>query len=253
MFFESSDFDLKILAVLYDDRYPHNGNSGMRPFYALSYRIEGDALFTFNNKNLYVKDNDLLICPKNYAYDIDAGREKLFIVHFDTNSKLPETLKKISVTAPKIFEREFLRLYAAWTAKRIGYEHECKYILHKIFMYAERECDKKYTKADQLSVAVDYIHDHFCDEEINISKLANLCSMSDTYFRKIFKKQFSITPLKYINRLRTERAAELLQSGYYTVTETAEKCGFENVYYFSLFIKKETGKTPSQICSINDK
>jgi len=247
MFFESSDFDLKILAVLYDDRYLHSGNSGQRPFYALSYRIEGDALFTFDNKNLYVNDNSLLLCPKNYAYDIDTGSEKLFVVHFDTDSKLPKTLKKLSVTTPEIFEKEFYRLYSAWTAKRIGYEHECKYILHKIFMYTERECAEKHSKSDQLSIAVDYIHDHFCDGEINVSKLADMCSMSETYFRQLFKKQFSLTPLKYINKLRKERAIELLQSGYYTVTEVSEKCGFENVYYFSLFIKKETGKTPSQI------
>ena len=128
--------------------------------------MEGDAVFESKGASLKAKSGDLMLCPKNCAYNIDGGKEKLITIHFDTNAKLPKSLKKLSVSNPEIFERDFSRLYSAWSSKRIGFEHECKYILYKIFMNTERE--------------------------------------------------------------------------------TAEKCGFENVYYFSLFIKKETGKTPSQ-------
>ncbi len=62
--------------------------------------------------------------------------------------------------------------------------------------------------------------------------------MSDTYFRKLFVERFSVTPLKYINRLKLNYAKELLLSDYYTVEEIAEKCGFNNINYFSLFIKR---------------
>lgn len=251
MFFESADFDFKILCVLKDNRPYCLGNSGNRPFYALSFRIEGDAVFESKGISIKAQSGDLMLCPKNCAYNIDGGKENLIIVHFDTNAKLPESLKKLSVSNPEIFERDFSRLYSAWSSKRIGFEHECKYILYKIFMNMERETAEISNNTDQISHAIDYIHEQFYDRDISISHLAKLCSMSDTYFRRLFKDRFGVTPLKYINNLRTSRAIELLQSGYYTVTETAEKCGFENVYYFSLFIKKETGKTPSQICNIN--
>ena len=98
-----------------------------------------------------------------------------------------------------------------------------------------------------MSDVVDFIHEHFCERDLTVESLAKMCSMSDTYFRKLFKKRFAVTPLKYINQLKVDYAVELLQSGYYTVSEVAEKTGFDNVYYFSLFIKKETGKPPSQI------
>ena len=85
---------------------------------------------------------------------------------------------------------------------------------------------------------VDYIHEHFSDADISVEKLAHMCKMSGTYFRKIFYSAFSTTPLKHINELRKKYALELLKSGYYTVGEAAEKCGFSNTYYFSSFIKK---------------
>ena len=70
--------------------------------------------------------------------------------------------------------------------------------------------------------------------------------MSDTYFRKLFVQEHHITPQCYINRLRLEMATELLRTGYYSVSEVAERCGFNSACYFSTFIKKETGLSPLQ-------
>ena len=78
-----------------------------------------------------------------------------------------------------------------------------------------------------------------------MDQLAVQCGMSSTYFRKQFSSVFHTTPLKYINQLRLTYAEELLQSDYYTIEEIAEKCGFNNINYFSLFIKKQTGYPPS--------
>ena len=76
--------------------------------------------------------------------------------------------------------------------------------------------------------------------------LAKMANMSDTYFRKKFVRAFGTTPLLYINDLKIAHAVELLRSGYYSVEETAENCGFDNQKYFSTVIKKKTGHTPSE-------
>ena len=70
--------------------------------------------------------------------------------------------------------------------------------------------------------------------------------MSDTYFRQQFRQEFGLTPIRYINRLRLQTAVELLQSGYYTVSEVADRCGFRNIQYFSAFVRRESGLTPQQ-------
>ena len=69
----------------------------------------------------------------------------------------------------------------------------------------------------------------------------------------IFKEHYVKNEIdKYISTMRTgysvqsvdEYAKEYLNSGYYTVTEIAEKCGFDDVSYFVRFFKKQTGLTP---------
>ena len=247
MFFESSDFDFKILTVLDIDRENQKGYSGLRPFHTLSFRVLGDATFTHEKDIVTVGSNDMIFVPKNYPYLIKSGKERLLVVHFETESKMPQRFKKTIVKNHENYARDLLRLYSAWVSKRIGYEHECKYLLHKIFMNIEREAGEQRGREDWLSDAVEHIHEHFCERDLSVEQLSKMYLVSDTYFRKQFKEKYSVTPLKYINKLKADYAIELLRSGYYTVTEVAEKCGFENVYYFSLFIKKETGKSPSQI------
>ena len=68
---------------------------------------------------------------------------------------------------------------------------------------------------------------------------------SEVYFRRAFRAAFGTSPLAYIRRVRLENAKALLRTGYYSVTETATRCGFDSVSYFSYTFRRETGVTPS--------
>jgi AraC-like DNA-binding protein len=45
--------------------------------------------------------------------------------------------------------------------------------------------------------------------------------------------------------VRINNAKQLLRSGYYSVTDVALECGFENVGYFSYTFKQLTGVSPT--------
>ncbi|MBR2916007.1 MAG: helix-turn-helix transcriptional regulator, partial [Clostridia bacterium] len=169
------------------------------------------------------------------------------VVHFSSQSALPDKIKHFKPKDAKYFERKFKELYSTWVKKPFGYQFECQSILFKIMTKIERELAeiKISDSNDRILEAVEYMHDHFADKEITVDELASMCAMSDTYFRKLFVKNFSVTPLRYINNLKVAYAKELFESGYYTVSQIAQKCGFDSIYYFSAFIKRETGKSPS--------
>ena len=70
--------------------------------------------------------------------------------------------------------------------------------------------------------------------------------MSDTYFRRLFFREFGTTPLRYLTDLRISYAKELLSSGYYTVRQVAANVGFEDAKYFCTVFRKKCGCTPSE-------
>ncbi len=248
MFFKSKNISLDIISVLSLKWESQNAKSGLRPFHALSYRIKGDTKFITKENELCVESNELTFVPANLQYTMQASNENLIVIHFLSDSVLPNKIKKFSPKNPAYFERKFCDLHTVWSKKHFGYEYECKSIIYKIISKIESEAaeSKPKSKIEQITEAVEYIHEHFT-ENITIEFLAKLSMMSDTYFRKIFFQSLGTTPLKYINKLKLEYAKELLCSDYYTVEEVSEKCGFENINYFSTFIKKQTGVSPSQI------
>ena len=82
-----------------------------------------------------------------------------------------------------------------------------------------------------LAAAKEYIEQNF-NSDITLDLLANLVNMSVTNFRREWAKLYGESPLQYRDRIRLSHAKEYLMSGYYTVTEVAEKCGFSDVNYF---------------------
>ncbi len=82
-------------------------------------------------------------------------------------------------------------------------------------------------------------------ENLPIAAFAEASHLSPNRFRELFRAQFGISPVKYRNRLRIERARELLTEEDLTVSEVAYASGFENIGYFCRCYLKETGETPA--------
>ena len=65
------------------------------------------------------------------------------------------------------------------------------------------------------------------------------------YLRRSFKHYTSVSPLRYLNSLRIERAKELLRfESSLMIGEIAVRCGFRDALYFSTAFKREVGMSP---------
>lgn len=250
MFLDNTEISFETVSILNLSWDNIDDKSDLRPYHALSFRKKGCAEFVGENGVVTAQTGEILFVPAFYEYTLKTSDEEVFVVHFSSQNKLPKEIRKFTPESSKYFERKFTELYTSWTKKQFGYEHECKSIIYKILTKIEREIAQSEISDmhDSILEAVEYIHDHFTDDSLTVDFLAKMCSMSDTYFRKLFVKNFSVTPIDYIKALKTNYARELLLSGYYTVGEVAEKCGFSTINYFSSFMKKETGHTPSELC-----
>ena len=248
MFFKTTEFTVSNLSA-FDFSWDRNvGNSGERPFHALSFRVSGGAAFSFAGETIHAGSGDLLFVPARCCYHMTAKTERVLVIHFNTDLPIADKIQKLTPRHPLIYQQYFEKMADCYAKKEVGYEYECKSLLYTIITHLERESshqDEAYCD-DEIQHAVRYIHQTFAEKPIPVGELAALCSMSETYFRKRFAKVCGCSPLSYINTLRTERAIEMLRAGYYTVSEVSEKCGFSSPYYFSAFIKKQTGYSPSE-------
>lgn len=93
---------------------------------------------------------------------------------------------------------------------------------------------------------MDYIRAHY-REKLTISELAARFFMSENYLILTFRRQYGITPYKYITKLRLEKAVELLKNTTRSEEEIAFSLGFSD---FSVFYKAfctKYGYSPSGV------
>ena len=67
---------------------------------------------------------------------------------------------------------------------------------------------------------------------------------SPFYLSRIFSREVGLTIPQYLRNLRMERAAELLRSGRYNVTEAATEVGYSSLSHFSKAFCETIGCCP---------
>lgn len=240
----------KLHAVLELEWSAKEAYANPRPFHALSVRLEGNADF-FHEREVYHLDrHDILFMPKNYGYLLRANKnEKLLCVHFDTDRPISETPLVFKPRHPASFIQYFQLMNDARGGSADANAFSALSCLYRIFQGLTEETDNKkrgLSRRQLLEPAFQYIYAQFKDPEIQVETLANLCSVSPAYFRRIFKEETRFSPKDYISDFRIRYAKELLGSGLYSVLETANACGMPNVKFFSTFFRQKTGITPSE-------
>ena len=78
----------------------------------------------------------------------------------------------------------------------------------------------------------------------SLAEVAAACHVDSTYLCRLFKRFRRQTPFQYLQNLKMNRAAGLLQSGNYSVKQAAEELGFSDPYNFSRTFKRIFGIAP---------
>lgn len=81
--------------------------------------------------------------------------------------------------------------------------------------------------------------------ELNVDAVAESLKISRAKLYYKFKGLINETPNSFFKKYKLNRAAELLKSGKYNVSEVSDMTGFSSLSYFSVSFKKQFGVKPS--------
>ena len=121
--------------------------------------------------------------------------------------------------------------------------------------YAKKMISQAITIRDQnsgnknrsiLKTAVDFIDEHYMDEDISLNTAANVANVSSNHFSALFSQNMGQTFIEYLTTLRMNKAKELLRCSGMRSSEIAGEVGYKDALYFSYLFKKTQGMTPSE-------
>ena len=89
------------------------------------------------------------------------------------------------------------------------------------------------------------MEEELSNSELDVTRITKLLLISRTKLYYKIKGLTGETPSNFFRTYKLNRAAELLKSGKYTVSEISDKCGFSTQSHFSVVFKKQFGVTPT--------
>ncbi|MBN1554802.1 MAG: helix-turn-helix domain-containing protein [Phycisphaerae bacterium] len=95
----------------------------------------------------------------------------------------------------------------------------------------------------RLGTVLAYLEEHY-SEAIRLPQLAKIAHMSPSTLLRTFRAALGTTPVDYLIRLRTRKAADRLREEELTVTEAALHAGFSDANYFTRQFRKTFGVSP---------
>jgi len=95
-----------------------------------------------------------------------------------------------------------------------------------------------------VAAGVEYLRQH-CAEPVRIPDLVQHLGFSRARVFQLFKSELGLTPNDCLQRMRIEKAMELLKDPHRTITEVALAAGFNSGQYFSTVFRRYTGDSPN--------
>lgn len=90
-----------------------------------------------------------------------------------------------------------------------------------------------------------HIREHY-QEDLQLAELAKLVHLHPSYAGQMFKQEIGENFLEYVNRVRMEKASEMLERTTMKIYEVSGAVGISDYRYFCKLFKSHTGFTPTQ-------
>ncbi|MBQ4145799.1 MAG: helix-turn-helix transcriptional regulator [Clostridia bacterium] len=219
-----------------------------RKCYGLSFCAEGKITYTHNQKNYVSDPHHAIILPKGQSYTICGNESGVFpVINFECSNFLCDTMMVLPIENVDFAMRDFVQMKNLFL-----FERNRTKVISLFYNIIHTFCESADISGNSILLsAIRYLENNYSLPELTNKMLADQCNISEVYFRKLFTKQFDVTPRQYIIDLRINKAKQLLTEGIFKINVVSEKCGFTNPYHFSRLFKEKTGLTPTQYLQQN--
>ncbi len=236
----------------------------VRNCYLIHYVLKGKGILYFDGKAFPVTSGQAFLIEPGYVTTYEADNEKpweYIWINFDGEyvKGLLETAK-LSQFNPVFPEKRDPRMDLIFsnlcTLLREGNVDELYVLgsLMQIFSCITKlpsHLQKLYPKRTAyIKRATHYIDNNF-HLPLTVESVAKLLRLDRKYFYSIFKEETGVSPIRYIQRQRVNRACTLLKTTNYSISEIACSVGYEDLFTFSRMFRQQTGMSPSKYRQLN--
>lgn len=235
----------------------HNHNT-----YEIYYLYSGTRRYIINNKIYDLKAGDIALIDKfnpHLTKKLQGDAHERFVMNIDektinnlgeNSDKFLEMMGNRLISIPETKRQRVNRLFSDMYKVSMdensfsnqllqNYTYELFALIHNIIYNNEYEDAVEFYGKD-IDSAITYIFNNY-KEKITLEQVADIVNMNTSYFSRYFKKVTGTGFSKYLTALRIKEASALLDNTDMSISEIAEKSGFDTLQHFCNTFKKTKG------------
>ena len=208
-----------------------------------------DLAFNNSTDSVLLSKDQFIIMPPHILHDeIHLNDQEIIAIGFDIDAKENSlndfVLKKYDGNQHGIAQT-IRDIAKEFNEKKYQYEEMINAMLSFLLvrLYRSEITDNK---RKSINFVISYLNQNV-SSPLKIEDLANMSGYSLSRFRSLFTLETGLSPKQYILKAKSKHALNLLKNSKMSLVEISDGCGFSTYYQFSSFVKKETGKSPSDI------
>jgi AraC-like DNA-binding protein len=152
----------------------------------------------------------------------------------------------IQITEPDAFRRAFDELLAV-LGQHPKRNPQAVHLLEGLLLRLHRQPSIEtvvHPRRREMKALIRRIREH-PEYRWECAREAKEIGMTSTHLRRLFGAFTGLPPVQFINKCRLDRAALLLRSGDLPVKQIADRCGFDDIHYFTKLFSREHGMPPA--------
>jgi len=147
----------------------------------------------------------------------------------------------------------FEKLLDTWNDKGPSYEFIVGTLLRQLLILVSQNNkmqSKNYAISLKIGQIIEYMRQNI-NRKVTLEELSEIVGLSTFYLSKTFKDATGYPIITYFNKMKIDKAKELLIEGNKKVKEVAYELGYTNEFYFSRIFKRIEGLSPKEFYSKN--
>ncbi len=239
--------------------------------YTLRWLVKGKVDFEINSKKIQLCSGQVIICPldSNVTMSFDKDIEVIYsVATFEGDlsflKAIPfgkpiilstiesELLLQFFYTATQYYnegrvwsDSQSIRRYTVSLLETFLLRLDLKNGKFKKMLF--QRTSKTATQANDQKITFEikqYLMEHLL-ESVSLTALSESLGVSINTAMHIFRNNVGMGIIAYFNKLKIEKAMQLIDEGELSFRAISERLGFESPEYFSRVFKKQTGMTPT--------
>jgi AraC-like DNA-binding protein len=220
-------------------------------FYGISQAITCGGWYFSNGKKKQIKAGDCIISTPGVLQDYASENEEYMEDAICFTGQIADNFFKSGIIQDGVFPlgsgRYLLPIIELLADPSHNAQIKANMALIKLLTDIHLNTSKDFSsdRYHQVDYLIEMINLH-PEKWWTSAEMSEICSLSQSQLRIVFQRKTGMKPKIYIDRIKIQRASNLLRNSNMNIADIAKSIGYADPFHFSRRFKQLTGVSPGK-------